>query len=230
MSENIDEKQLYEVVKSVYDSGFNYHTLITPGGLVLEGKQDMQQFLVHYKIPEDLHGKTVLDIGPANGYFSFEMEKRGADVTAIDSLGVFWTDELKKLMNSKVNFKIQDIATLDESFGQFDIVFCSNMLEHHPDIYGNIARIRKVTKGMAIICTEIIKNPAFKDYPLVFFTDNTKHTQGKTAGTYFKPNIKCFTQMAQAAGFSKVDVVSTFDLVPTFKPAKSPEAVLHCYI
>lgn len=32
----------------------------------------------------DFREKKVLDVGPANGFFSFEMEKRGAMVTAID--------------------------------------------------------------------------------------------------------------------------------------------------
>ena len=124
ISQNQKEKQLLEVVKKeIWDQGRGYHTLEFPNGETLEGRFDMQKYLDYYKIPEDLHGKTVLDVGPANGYFSFEMEKRGADVTAIDLFPVFWRDELRELMRSKVNFVKQDISTLDESFGKFDIVF-----------------------------------------------------------------------------------------------------------
>jgi len=38
-------------------------------------------------MPADLTGKTVLDVGARDGYFSFEAERRGASrVLAIDSL------------------------------------------------------------------------------------------------------------------------------------------------
>src|SRR5215207_9922289 len=38
-----------------------------------------------HAIPDDLHGKTVLDIGCNGGFYSIEMKKRGADrVVAID--------------------------------------------------------------------------------------------------------------------------------------------------
>src|SRR5262249_61156859 len=37
------------------------------------------------QIPDDLSGKTVLDIGAWDGYFSFEFERRGAHVLAIDT-------------------------------------------------------------------------------------------------------------------------------------------------
>jgi tRNA (mo5U34)-methyltransferase len=36
-------------------------------------------------MPEDLTGKSVLDIGAWDGYFSFTAERRGAKVTAIDT-------------------------------------------------------------------------------------------------------------------------------------------------
>lgn len=39
-----------------------------------------------FGIPEDLTGKTVLDCGTYDGYFAFEAERRGADVSAFDPL------------------------------------------------------------------------------------------------------------------------------------------------
>src|SRR5256885_14814317 len=37
-----------------------------------------------FPIPQDLTGKRVLDIGPWDGWFSFEAERRGASVTSVD--------------------------------------------------------------------------------------------------------------------------------------------------
>jgi len=237
-SEIDKEEHLLEVVKKeIWDEGRGYHTLEFPNGKVLEGRFDMQNYLDYYKIPKDLHGKTVVDVGPANGYFSFEMEKRGADVTAIDLFPVFWRDELRELMHSKVNFVKADISKLDESFGQFDIVFCSNMLEHHPNIFGNIENMRKITKGMAIICTEIFDHPAFtkfnpfkNNFPVMKFVGKTDNVPGKSAGTYWKPNMECFIKMAEAAGFKKVEKVSKFSVYNNYFKAESPEGVIHCHV
>ncbi len=39
-------------------------------------------------IPSALQGKRVLDIGPWDGWFSFEAERRGADVVSVDRADV----------------------------------------------------------------------------------------------------------------------------------------------
>jgi tRNA (mo5U34)-methyltransferase len=36
------------------------------------------------QISDDLTGKTVLDVGAWDGFFTFELERRGAKVTAVD--------------------------------------------------------------------------------------------------------------------------------------------------
>jgi len=48
----------------------------------------LQRRLRLLQIPEELTGKTVLDVGAWNGFFSFEFERRGAKwVLAVDA----WT-------------------------------------------------------------------------------------------------------------------------------------------
>ena len=48
-------------------------------------------FLLSFDFPEDLSGKTVLDIGTTNGGMAFEAERRGADrVVAVDILDADW--------------------------------------------------------------------------------------------------------------------------------------------
>ncbi len=44
----------------------------------------MRERIGQFPIPEDLHGARVLDIGTWDGWFSFEMEPRGAEVLAVD--------------------------------------------------------------------------------------------------------------------------------------------------
>jgi tRNA (mo5U34)-methyltransferase len=63
---------------------FIWYHCIQLGNYVTDGQYDMNNWLHHYQIPEDLTGWTVADIGRASGFFSFLMEDRGATVTATD--------------------------------------------------------------------------------------------------------------------------------------------------
>src|SRR5450756_120040 len=51
----------------------------TPGE-VMHGPDGSDYATKRFGLPPDLTGKTVLDIGAWDGYFSFEAEKRSADV------------------------------------------------------------------------------------------------------------------------------------------------------
>lgn len=46
-----------------------YHTIDLGNGIITKGHYDHRPYLHYYRIPEDLSGKTVLDIGAASGFF-----------------------------------------------------------------------------------------------------------------------------------------------------------------
>src|SRR3954447_21262848 len=62
-----------------------YHTLELGDGAVTKGMFDHRPHMHHYPIPADLTGKRCLDVATMDGYWAFEMERRGAaSVTALD--------------------------------------------------------------------------------------------------------------------------------------------------
>jgi hypothetical protein len=61
-----------------------YQAMDLPGVGFLEGSWDHRETAGDYLGHVDFSGKQVLDVGPANGFFSFEMERRGAEVIALD--------------------------------------------------------------------------------------------------------------------------------------------------
>ena len=61
-----------------------YQAMELPGVGFVEGAWDHRGTADDYLGHVDFRGKQVLDVGPANGFFSFEMERRGAEVTALD--------------------------------------------------------------------------------------------------------------------------------------------------
>src|SRR5579859_4689690 len=66
----------------------DWHSPIDLGqGITTGGKLKQRRFarrLHLLQIPENLEGQRVLDIGSWDGFFTWEMERRGADVLSID--------------------------------------------------------------------------------------------------------------------------------------------------
>jgi SAM-dependent methyltransferase len=60
-----------------------YHSIELAPGVVSPGQVDHRE-LVGKILPDDLSGLRALDIGTFDGFWAFEMEKRGASVVAID--------------------------------------------------------------------------------------------------------------------------------------------------
>jgi SAM-dependent methyltransferase len=71
-------------IRHVDDCHF-YHTLDLPGIGVVEGQWDLRGRFDDYIGAVNLQDKTVLDVGTANGFLTFEAEKRGArEVVSFD--------------------------------------------------------------------------------------------------------------------------------------------------
>lgn len=60
-----------------------YHSIELAPGIVTPGQVDMRAVAARV-LPERLDGKRALDIGTFDGFWAFELERRGADVVAID--------------------------------------------------------------------------------------------------------------------------------------------------
>src|SRR5688572_4476279 len=88
-------------------------------------------------LPEDLRGKTVLDIGCNAGFYSIEMKRRGADrVVAIDFdeqylVQAKFAAEVLKVAVEFHKLSVYDVAKLCE---KFDVVIFMGVLYHlrHP--------------------------------------------------------------------------------------------------
>ena len=61
-----------------------YHTIEIPDRGVVRGQWDLREHVDEYLGGYRFAGKRVLEIGPASGFLTFEMERRGADVVALE--------------------------------------------------------------------------------------------------------------------------------------------------
>lgn len=69
--------------RAVSENRVWYHTLELAPGVLTPGQIDLRR-VASKLLPDDLHGKRALDVGTFDGFWAFELEKRGAEVVAID--------------------------------------------------------------------------------------------------------------------------------------------------
>ncbi len=187
-------------------------------------RQRFARRLRFLSLPDDLTGKSVLDIGAWDGFFSFECERRGAArVLAIDTYA--WDVHGKDgflLAHSTLNSKVESMRLAAEDLdpgrvGQFDLVLFLGVLYHLRSPISVLDRLRRVTRG-TLVCETHTLVPAFHSrYPLIsFFPGDGFDTRSRYEFTAI-PTIECMRQMLQAAGFKAMDVKHRPSLLPLKK-------------
>ena len=141
-----------------------YHPVELRPGIVTPGGNAATEVLALLDLPADCSRLRVLDLGARDGFFTFEMERRGADVTAIDYLPDTTTGfrVCADLLGSKAKFIHANIYDLSpEEFGTFDIVLFLGLIYHLPDPLEALHRVRSVSRGRLCLESHVI------DYALI---------------------------------------------------------------
>jgi len=184
-----------------------YHSLELPDGTLIPGLIPVDALkgrIRSFPIPEDLHGKRVLDVGAASGWNSFEMERRGADVMAIDCVAFDELNMAARLMGSKVDYRLLDVDELaPATTGRFDYVLFFGVLYHlrHPLL--GLERVCAITKEAAFVesfVTDTGPDPAGTCTMEFYETDEL----GGQIDNWCGPNTNCLMAMCRAAGFARV--------------------------
>jgi|SRR5579862_189423 tRNA (mo5U34)-methyltransferase len=191
-----------------------YHSLELPDGKVIPGLLTLDQLktrISRYPLPQDLRGKRVLDIGAWDGWFSFEMERRGATVVAVDSARQETFFEAKKLLNSKVEYVVEDVCYLTpREIGYFDIVLFFGVLYHlkHPLLA--LERLCELCTDTLCMDTLVIDEPPTPEArPILEFYENTE--LGGQFDNWCAPNTSCLLAFTRTAGFVNPRLITVAD-------------------
>jgi tRNA (mo5U34)-methyltransferase len=206
---------------------FWYHTIDLPGGLTTAGMFDHRKLVPHYGIPADLTGKRVLDIGVWDGFWSFEFERRGAEVVALDVEKMSDTDlpagqrealersgydyrfgdgfELaREALGSRVTKVIGNIYDLDpDVLGTFDLVHVGDVLLHLESPTVALRQVRRVTRGEAMLVLAYHRKLKKKV---------VEYLGGWGNATWWIPSLDATAQMVRDAGFVDIKLHKTYRL------------------
>jgi tRNA (mo5U34)-methyltransferase len=175
------------------------HGVMTPGG-----SGDTSRSLKLLDLPDDLTGKTVLDIGAWDGFYSFECERRGAarvvasDLFAWRYISKAGFDLARDVLDSRVEDLEIDVFDISpETVGMFDIVLFLGVLYHLRDPFLGLAHAASVTRERLIIETHVdlldLKRPAIALYPGSELNDDPTNWCG--------PNVPALFGMLETLGF-----------------------------
>jgi tRNA (mo5U34)-methyltransferase len=205
-----------------------YHTLELGDGVVTNGMFDHRPVLGHYPIPENLSGKRCLDVATMDGFWAFEMERRGAaSVTALDledPSQLDWPASLradhdksmdetkaerfalaKAALGSNVERVLMSAYDLSPELGTFDFVFCGDLLLHLKDPITPVENIRSVCTGSAVIVNVIKKFRFYEGRPMA-------ELDGIDVFQWWLTNLEGLVRIVRAAGFARVEPADTFEV------------------
>jgi 2-polyprenyl-3-methyl-5-hydroxy-6-metoxy-1,4-benzoquinol methylase len=125
-----------------------YQTIPIKEGIVTPGTIDSTKRLQFLSLPNDLSGKSVLDVGCNSGMLCFECKRRNAaQVVGIDiqSNRLQQARTLAEIMELDIEFKEMDLFRIAE-LGPFDLVFCIAVLTEITDLIRGLEILKRFTR------------------------------------------------------------------------------------
>ncbi len=192
-----------------------FHRMELRPGIQTPGWSDpAREKLPHFGLPARMDAMRVLDVGCAEGFFSFEAERRGArEVVAIDS----FPDSIRRFnicraaLGSKATAYLCNVYDVTpKAFGTFDLVMFFGVLYHLRNPLLALEQIHAICGGSLLLQTLSAEVPGASDAPYARF-----YPSGMESGpngeplfdptVFWVPNVACVRAMVQSVGF--VDVV-----------------------
>ncbi len=226
-----------------------YHTLDLAPDVTTPGLFDHRPYVERYGLPASLEGKRALDVGTLDGFWAFELERRGATVTALDIAtkeDLDWPAHLRDqgvkgeaanaamlhsgsfeiahaALGSNVQRRTVSIyeATPELLGGTFDVVFCGSVLVHLRDPNLALERMADLCHGRLVLAEGYSRR-------LNWFPVRAAEFIGEAQWlTWWLPNTRAWLSMVRCAGFQEVRRQRRFQLRFTGKRGGVPHVVIH---
>jgi tRNA (mo5U34)-methyltransferase len=174
-------------------------------------------------IPEDLTGKSVLDVGCNAGFYSLQMKRRGAErVVGIDTDEQYLAQArfAAKVSNAEIEFRNLSVYRVADLREQFDLVLFMGVLYHlrHPLLA--LELLHEYAVGDLLVTQSLLRGSKettnvpgdfpfweediFADdaFPRMYFVEK-RFANDPT--NWWIPNRACFEAMLRSTGFEILD-------------------------
>jgi SAM-dependent methyltransferase len=216
-----------EKVEDVADCYF-YHTMELPGYGVINGDWDLRRGVHDYLGNVTFAGKRVLEIGPASGFLTFDMEKRGAEVVSVEVTAEHGWDfvpypaakleeifgprrtVMRRLKNSywfshaahrsKARVYYGNVYDLPASLGEFEIALMGSVLLHCRDPLRVVEQCGKIAQTLIIVD---MFHPDLEGAPVCRLAPTP---QNFLWHTWWHFSAQFFTQFLAVMGFTPTEI------------------------
>ncbi len=174
--------------------------------------------LPYFGLPKDMTGFRVLDVGCAEGFFSFEAERRGAcEVVSVD----YDPECIKRFklcaeaLGSKVTHaQVLSVYSLDPAvLGTFDLVMFFGLLYHLEYPLLGIEKVAAMTTGTLLIQSFTMETSSLTDQSLARFRPHgvisgPKDSPIHDPTVFWEPNAACIEDMLDHVGLVNIERLS----------------------
>jgi O-methyltransferase len=201
-----------------------YHVVELPSGELAAGQWDLRATADDYLGGVDVAGKRVLEIGPASGFLSFHMERRGASVVCVEPpMDAFWdlvpwadvgsarqgfADHIARIRNSfwylhgtyrsNVECYEADLYNLPAGLPRFDIAVFGSVLLHCMSPVAILRAVGDHVDGQIVITERFFRDLA--DQPLSRLLPSRENGARET---WWEFSPRFFQQYLEVIGFPK---------------------------
>jgi O-methyltransferase len=216
-------------VASIDDCLF-YHVMDIPGHGTTAGEWDLRAGVEAYLGRFDFAGKRVLEIGPASGFLTFEMEKRGATVVAIEVTDDHQWDfvpfpadivapmlpprreHMRRLKNSfwfahaahgsSAQVHYGNAYALPDALGRFDVAVMASVLLHTHSPLKIVEQCAK--RADTLIIVDMLR-PRLEGLPLARLVPNARNRQWDV---WWQFSTDLLVQFCELMGFGNITVTT----------------------
>jgi tRNA (mo5U34)-methyltransferase len=202
-----------------------FHTFSLDGGrLYTPGVARDHRYRIPV-LPENLTGKSVLDVGTFDGFYAFLVESRGAArVVAIDNeqyrdwVRARWGVELEgaegfrtiaRLLGSRVDYRRLDAFELDLIEETFDLIFCFGILHRVSNPLGLLEGLRRrlADGGRVQVETYGVAEPALDETAAIHVCEPGE-VYARDEFVYWGFSGGSLARLARHAGFAGAEVLA----------------------
>jgi len=220
-----------------------FHCIELGDGLVTKSESTIGEPVEHPRptwgkvkvcLPEDLSGKSVLDVGCNAGFYSIEMKRRGAArVLGIDSQRDLIRQAMfvRQRLCLEIDYRRMSVYDLDpRELGQFDITLALGLIYHCKHLVLALEKLFLVTRELLILETAIYPPERAPEsfvyaeggaeptlHPLAY-VENLPDAK-EAVFNWFVPSPAALSALLRNVGFDEVEV---------FPSVQSDRAVFQC--
>jgi tRNA (mo5U34)-methyltransferase len=173
-------------------------------------------------LPQDLSGKSVIDVGCNAGFYALQAKQRNAArVLGVDvkrhhvEQAIF----VRNVLHLDIEYRQASVYNLNpSSVGRFDVVMALGLVYHLKHVVLALERLFNITNDLLILETAVLPSRAFRDTPLdteiggkgllhhpMAFVENANEAMEATYN-WFIPGPHAMAAMLRTVGFTAVKI------------------------